>query len=542
MSRELRHPDLLALSGATSVSAESSHYSQVRLAIEAMFRQKLLLIAVMVLIVGAAVAVTVLKTKQFQSEMKFLVQASRSNAVISADRSSAAPSQDVTEQQINSEMQLLESEDVLGQVVDPDWANSSRQSKTQAQIELHEARISAFLKHLTMESTHKANVITVTFRAQSPELAASMLDKLSEAYFAERKRITRPVGTSQFFAEESKRYKDAWDHANDEMVKFQQANGLVSVSDIEEALSQQILNTENELRTAQGTLAETEQRVDESAKLVAQVPQRQSTQQKLSANQGAVQQLQAMLVQLQNKRTELLNRYQASDRLVTELDKQIADTTASLTKIDEKKASEDTTDVNPAWQQVRTGQVQAIVEKRALLGRIASLQADLAKLHGQLAQIQPLSSKFNELQSQVDQARNNYEIFTQKRDQSNIEDAMDEHKLVNIAIAENPTINFTQVAPRPVLYMTLGVLTALFLAGSTVYFAESVRTTIATSRELSMVSRYQLMATIPWDPEVDRPRVAALNTPLITSDQAPIMSGRSGLIPAMQNLHDVGEV
>ncbi|HEY1987115.1 MAG TPA: hypothetical protein VGG85_16995 [Terracidiphilus sp.] len=488
-------------------------------------------------------AVTVLKKKQFKSEMKFLVQASRSNAVISANRSAvAAPSQDVTEAQINSEMQLLESEDVIGAVVDPQWSASSRESKSPAEIQEHESKIASFIKHLEMESAHKANVITVTFSAQSPELAANTLDRLSAAYLAERRNITRPPGTSEFYTEESKRYKDAWDHANQELVAFQQSNKLNSVSDVEEGISQQILTTENDLRAAQASSSETDQRVQEATRLVSQVPQRQPTQQKLTPNQGGIEQLQSLLVQLQNRRTELLTRYQQSDRLVTEIDKQIIDTSAALRRMTQNRQSEDTTDVNPAWQQLRTGQVQAIVEKKALQSRIGSLQADLVNLHRQLDQIQPLTTKYNELQEQVDQARNNYQIFSQKRDQSNIEDAMDEHKLVNIAIAENPTMNFTQTAPRPLLYGVLGGLTAVFLAASAVYFAESFRSTIATPRELGAASRYAVLATLPLDDVEPGLRVAAMTTPIIPGDQAPVMGGRSGLIPVMQHLNDAREV
>lgn len=544
MSRELGRPEMLALNGATAATpiAESSHHSPVRLAIEALFRQKTLFISLILLILTATIAVTLIMKKQFKSEMEFLVQSSRSNSIISADRSSAAPTPDVTEQQINSEVQLLESEDVIGAVVDPQWSTSSRQNRTDAEIKEHEAKISKFLKHLTLETSRKANVITVTYKAATPALAATTLDQLAAAYLARRKQITRPPGTSEFFAEETKRYKDTWDRATAEMVKFQQANGLVSVPDMEEAISQQIINTQNELRAAQASQAETEQRVQESAKLVAQVPQRQPTQQRLTPNQGAVQQLQSILVQLHNRRTELLNRYQPSDRLVTEVDRQIADTSEALARIGKLRATEDTSDVNPAWQQVRTGQVQAIVEKRAIESRIASLESDLSKLHQQLTEIQPLSSKFNELQAQVDQARNNFEIFSQKRDQSNIEDAMDEHKLVNIAIAETPTMNFTQTAPRPLLYTVLGLMTALFVAGSAVYFAESFRTTIATSRELNMVSPYVIMATLPWDAGMARSNVANLTTPIIAGDEKAIHAGRSGLIPVMQNLEDAREV
>jgi uncharacterized protein involved in exopolysaccharide biosynthesis len=490
-----------------------------------------------VLIVTAAAAVTVLKKPEFKSEMKFLVEAARSNSVISADRAAAAPVQDVTEEQINSEIELMQSQDVIGAVVDPQWSQVSPESRTRAQVEAHEARIAAFQKHLTVESGHKNNVVSVTYRGESARDAASRLEALSAAYLAERRKLTRPPGTSEFFTDETKRYKDAWDRANQAMVDFQQANGLVSVPDMEEGLSQQIAATENQLRAAQAELAEAVQKEKISGRLAAQISQRQSTQQRFTPNLGAIQQIESSLVQLKNRRTELLNRYQPSDRLVQEVDRQIADTSAALARVEKTREQEDTSDINPAWQQVRNGQVQAIVAKRATQGRIATLKENLSDLHQQLAHIQPLSLQFNQLQEQVDQARNNYEVFSEKRDESNIEDAMDERKLVNIAVAENPTLNFQQVAPRPLLYMALGVLTALFLAASAVYFAESFRNTISTPRELEIVSHYPVLATLPWDAMTAKLNSPHLTGTILREDEVPAFgAGGLGLVAILQKM------
>jgi len=530
----------LALGTATTaVSVEPIRSTSVRLVIEAIYRQRWLFFLIVFTLLGATAAVIILKKKQFQSEMIFLVQASRSNSVISADKSSAgAQLQDVTEQQINSELRLLQSEDVIGTVVDPHWFDIPPQKRTAEQVQEHEEKIAAFLKHLTLETSNKANVITATFRDETPEGAALALEHLSAAYLARRRLITRPPGTSEFFAGETKRYKDAWELANKEMVDFQQTNGLVSVPDLEDALSQQILTSENDLRTAQASLAETGQRVQEASKVLTRIPERQATQQRLTPNQGAIEQLQSLLVQLENRRTELLNRYQPTDRLVVEIDRQVQNTSAALKRMTQGRQTEDTTDVSPAWQQVRTGQVQAIVEKRAIQSRVESLTSDIAKLRKQLAEVQPLFLKYNELQEKVDQARNNFEVFSQKRDQSNIEDAMDEHKLVNIAIAETPTLNFTQMAPRPLLYSVLGVLTALFLAASAVYFAESFRSTIATSRELSLASRYPVVANIPLESIGERRAGAAI----LAGEHAYVRKERGELIQVMQNMHDAQEL
>src|SRR5579871_4411348 len=83
--------------------AWEGHHSPVRLAIESVFRQRALFGICMLLILAAATAATILKKTEYKSQMEFIVEAARSNSVISADRSSATPVQDVTEEQINSE-------------------------------------------------------------------------------------------------------------------------------------------------------------------------------------------------------------------------------------------------------------------------------------------------------------------------------------------------------------------------------------------------------------------------------------------------------
>jgi hypothetical protein len=47
--------------------------------------------------------------------------------------------------------------------------------------------------------------------------------------------------------------------------------------------------------------------------------------------------------------------------------------------------------------------------------------------------------------------------------------------------------------------MVLGTFTAFLLASFMVFFAEMGRATIATPRELDRLSRYPLLATVPFD-------------------------------------------
>jgi uncharacterized protein involved in exopolysaccharide biosynthesis len=492
-----------------------------RVVVEALFRQKRLFLGLFASVLLLVIAVTLVSKKQYKSEMKFLVENMRSQAVITPDRSSSAPVSDVNEQQINSELEVLQSQDVLQAVADPDWASKPIAKHTPEEIRAHELKLSTLARHLHVDPVRKSNVISVTYTAPSPQLATESLQQLSAAYLSHRKQLSRPSGTSNFFKEEAKRYQDVWQKANGELVAFQQQNHLVSVPDVEDALSKQIASEEEDLRANDSSLRETERRLSESEKALNTLPARQQTAQRTISNQYSIEQMRTLLVTLGNRRTELLTRYKPTDRLVLEVEREIADTNAALNTSLAERGSEDTTDVNPAWQSMKSTMLEERVNREAMLSKGASMRRDIVDLHGQLSRLQSLAVQFNGLQEQADQARSNFELFSEKRDQAQIEDAMDERKLINIAVAESPTSLFQPVAPKPLLNAVLGALTALFLAAGAVYFAESSRNTIAAPRELDALSRHPVLATIP---------MRRLDTEAATSD-----SRREGVVSRMRD-------
>jgi uncharacterized protein involved in exopolysaccharide biosynthesis len=250
--------------------------------------------------------------------------------------------------------------------------------------------------------------------------------------------------------------------------------------------------------------------------------------------------MRTLLVQLQNRRTELMTRYTPTDRLIVEVNREIADTSASLKAALAQKGQEDTTDVNPAWQRVKNLVVEGTINRSALLGRGQSLQQSIADLQARLAQLQSLDVRFNALQEQSDQARSNFEVFSQKREQAEVEDAMDERKLINIAVAQSPTSTFRPVSPKPLLNTALGLLTALFLAAGAVYLAECLRTTIATARELELASRYPVLATVPYALEAETAADFDASADWFSArDDDPVSAAR--MIPVMQNYGKVKE-
>jgi uncharacterized protein involved in exopolysaccharide biosynthesis len=468
---------------------------QIRTAAESIFRQQSLFLSLLALVFAAVVVVTFASRPQYPSRMKILLENNRANAVITSDRGQAPAPAEITDEQINSELEILGSEDVLTTVADPNWTKVPQSERTPLVTKQHEDAVLKFRKHLAIDPVKKSNIIDVSYTANSPKEAEATLERFSSAYLAERRRLSRPAGTADFYAYEAKMYEDAWHRANADLVAFQQGHDLVSVQDSQQALGKEIADYEDRVHENEANLAAMEERLSHAKEAETAVSERQQTQIHTILNQASTEQMRTLLVQLQNRRTELLTRYNATDPLVVEINREIAETTASLSEARIQKGTEDTTDINPAWQQLENTVVQSQVEQRALLGRQQSLQHSIAGLRDHLSQLQSLDVTFNTLQEEADQARSNFELFSQKRDQAQIEDAMDERQLINIAVVQMPTLPFRPITPKTLQNLALGCFTALFLALGAVYFAESTRATFATARELERSSSYPVLAT-----------------------------------------------
>ncbi|MGA2728580.1 MAG: hypothetical protein ABSE96_12270 [Terracidiphilus sp.] len=526
--------DMHALS-THALSADVARVQPTRVFAEAFFRHRVIFTSVFLSVLLLTLLVTIVSKNRFSSETKFLLENTRSNAVITADRNSTATVEQVTEQQVNSELEILGSDDVIGSVADPGWKLLKPSEQTGDALKAHELRLAKFRKNLKIQPGRKSNIITVSYSALSPEEATGTLARLSNAYLSHRKLLSRPNGTFTFFNEEANRYRDIWEKANNQMTDFQKEHQVVSVPQKEEMLSKTIAADEEDLRGNQAEISEMDGRLHASAVAENEVPKRHQTVSRVVSGQTSTEQLRALLVQLQNKRAELLTRFQPTDRLVAEVDKQIGNTAASLNALMAQRGVEDTTDVNPAWQQVQSSQVENRIEKNALSAKSAKLSENIADLRGQLKDLESLEVPFNALEEAVDQARSNFELFSEKRDQAQIEDAMDERKIINVGIAESPTSTYHPSSPRPVFNAAIGLLSAMFLAAGAVYMAEMARNTFATPHELESFSQFPVLATVPVASrrmERNHRRMGSQVLPILAADASHPATIR---VPAMQN-------
>jgi uncharacterized protein involved in exopolysaccharide biosynthesis len=474
--------------------------TSLRSVAETSFRHRGLWLSIVITVFAMAVLYTLLIPRQYKSDMEILVQNKRGDEQITPNRLTGTVTvNEVTEEQMNSEIELLLSRSLANVVVDPEWNNRNLSAMSPQQLEGHEKAVDKYYKHLSVQLVRRSNVIHATYTASDPKVASDTLSRLLSAFLAKQREIAQPPGTAQFFADQAAHYKRDLDQAQQELAQYQQQNQIVSLNDTEQAIDREIDEAETDLRSTDAQIAELSRRIGSQTAQLNGIPNRQVTQERTLPNDYSVERLNTMLAELQNRRTELMTKFTPEDRLVQEVDHQIADTKKALTDAQHLKSQERATDVNPVWQSVTGTIVQDQTARQALKAKHDALTQQIAELRKNLGNTESSTVPYSTLRQRVVDLENNYQLYAQKRDEAQIADAMNQSRLLNVAVTQNPTFNIMPSRPKPLVDIALGGFTALFLACFMVFFAEMGRGTIATSAEVERVTQFPVLATVPMN-------------------------------------------
>lgn len=468
--------------------------------LEAAFRHRRLWLLIVLSVLSISIAYTVFIPRQYQSEMDILVQNTRGDEQITPSRvNGTVMINGVTEEEINSEIQLLESRQLANVVVDPGWESRSPGSLSSAQLKAHEKAVNEFEKHISIDLIRKSNVIHVSYKAADPKSATDALNRLLAAFLAKQREIAQPPGTAKFFADEAARYKTELDQAQQQLADYQQKNNIVSLANTEQNIDREINDAQTDLRGVDAQISEVSGRLTTQTHQLKSIPPRQATQQRVIPNDYSVERLNTMLAELQNQRTGLLTKFNPNDRLVQEIDRKIADTKNALSNAQKMTSRENSSDVNPVWQSVTGSIIQNETDRQALRAKHDALTRQVASLKANLGDIEGSTVAFTTLKQKVTDLENNYQLYTQKSDEAHMADAMNENRLLNVAVQQSPTYSVTPYRPKPVVDIAIGSFTAVFLASFLVFFAEVGRDTIANAGELERLSGGPVLAAVPLD-------------------------------------------
>jgi uncharacterized protein involved in exopolysaccharide biosynthesis len=417
----------------------------VRELVMVLFRQRNVLLCVAALIFGAA-AFFALTGTSYQAHMKILVRRGRADAPVTAQENAPVDltRMAVTEEDLNSEVELLRDDAVLRKVAEDnglarrDWLHFIRPHEAPAaQMERAARRLA---KKIQVEPIKKTDLIVVSYSSDDPALSTRVVQSLARAYLEEHKQVHRPAEEFHFFDQQTDESRIQLDEAKRKLVEFSTSRGVVIAGQQRDLGLQRLSEADANYRQTQVELAETQRRVQELAALLTALPERTITQIRTADNPELLKALKSSLLDLEMKRTQMLTKFEPGHPLVLEVEEQLAQAKSAIAAESLAPVRDETTDRNPNYEWAKAELQHSHVQLKVLEAKVSATGLQLASYRAMTRRLGEDAIEQDDLLSAEKAAQDNHLLYVKKREESRMDDALDQHGIVNVAIAEQPVV------------------------------------------------------------------------------------------------------
>jgi uncharacterized protein involved in exopolysaccharide biosynthesis len=466
-----------------------------------LFRQRRLFVGVSGLVFVLAV-VYAFAGATYRAQVRVLVRRGRADPPVAAQENAPPDFSrvEVTEEELNSEVELLKDDDVLRRVVEAndlaahDWLRWLRPHEEQAARAERAAKKLA--RRLEVEPIKKTNLIAVSYDASDPQVAAHVLQSLASVYLDKHMEVHRPGGQLHFFDQQTGESRRQLEQANKKLVDFTKTRGVVMAAQQRDLALQRVDELETTYQHTQVELSEAENRVQELYAQLSKLPERTTTQVRTADNPELLRALKASLLDLELKKTQLLTKFEPNTRMVQEVDEQIVQAKAAITAERLTPLHDETTDQNPNYEWAKAEMQKAQVEMKGLEARQTTTNAHLAVYRILARQLGEDAIVQDDLTSSEKAAQENYLLYVRKREQARMGDALDEGGIVNVAIAEQPFAPALPVWPAGTILL-VGFVAALTSGTGAAFAADYLDPALRTPEDAWACLEIPVLASLP---------------------------------------------
>lgn len=448
--------------------------------------------------------VVLLTPKQYEAEMKFLVKRERVDPIVSADPNAVtqAPA-DVSEDELNSEVELLKSRNLLEDVAATSGllektgpagrAGISGQSKGDAALARVVQKLEADLK---IAPIRKTTFIRVTYRSPDPNLAARVLSDLAKLYLEKHRALHRPTGAYQFFTEQADRFRDELAAAEARLNEYGRREEIVSADFEQQSALQKLADFESALQETRAKITESTRSIGDIEAQIAATPVRQTTQIRTSENAELTRGLKSSVLTLEMKRSEMQRKFTPTYPPVVELEEQLAQARSALKASEESPLTEQTTDRNPTYQWLHGELARVRTERAAATARAAALEQSVNMFREKARQLALKGAAQQDLRRSVKTAEESYLLYQRKQEEARISDALDGTRIANIALADAPAVPAFPSNTGRLWLLVFGAVMGLALGTGATYVLEYISPHFHTPEDVEDTLGLPVLASI----------------------------------------------
>jgi len=425
----------------------------------------------------------------------------------------------VTEEEVNSETQLLLSRPLIEEVLkalkvgnEPKPMRLYERATTWVYERLRGYRLSPFdalvldlQRRLKVTPIRKSNVVEISYRSKDPVWATNVVRTFMEKHLEMRSRVYQPPQAVAFFEQQVREAKDRLARGDKDLESFREGADLTvikgpagteSLSAQKEAALQQLSDLEKRLAETGASVHEYERMVEELGLRLSAEPVRLASANRLNLD-PTIEEVEKELVSLQLRRDELIQKYTPDNRLVRDIDTRIALARERRQEVQDRLGTIDRTEPNPVHQQLRAEMLRAQANLEGARARQASLIAQVAASQQKAEQLNRKSLALEQLRREVNTAEESYNLYQKKFEEARISTAMDQEKILSVSIARPATLPLRPVAPNKKVNLALGLFLAIVGGVGLAFVLEYLDHTFTTGLDVERRLGIPLLASIP---------------------------------------------
>jgi uncharacterized protein involved in exopolysaccharide biosynthesis len=481
------------------------------------------------LVVAFATVAILFMPDRYESEMRILVKHDRADTLISVSPGSdRALPPDITEQELNSEIELLQGPDLLAQVAQavkledrlddgswnpvPRWIDSAiqrvrstgvRPAATASEEKLARA-VQELRNNLQVEPVRRTWMISVTYTSSDPKLSKEVLESLSKLYLEKHLAVRRAPGTRQFFVEQATQSAKDLEAIQGQLREFGERNGTVSAATEKDAVLAKLADFEGQVRQANAAVAEATARLTSLQLERARTPARHVSSITTGDASGLTQEMQSKILAMELKRTELLQKYTPQYRMVVELSEQIEQTRAALENARTSSLKQETTEENPTMRWLENEISRVRTEHSAMSARSKALQAALDRYRAEAQMLSAADFEQSDLLRAMKAAEDRYSLYQRKEEEARISDALDRTRISNVAVVQAATLPFEPMPRRSLMWLGLAMLVAMVMALGVAFVKDLIAASVRVRTPDELQSALADVPVLAWVPETAR--------------------------------------
>jgi uncharacterized protein involved in exopolysaccharide biosynthesis len=468
----------------------------------AVFRNRRVLKITFLLTFGGALLAVFLFGVKYEADTQILVKHRRADEVVSTDTSSRdpQPSTDVpTEREINTEISLLKSQDLLQAVVKDLGLDKVQRHSWDSLLPWHDeqwrlARATRALSDgLKITEVPQSNVIHVAYRSRHPEMAAQILTDLNKQYLAKHLTVYRPAGVYDFFHQQAEHYREQVQSAENQLASYDLAKNSSDPELEKEILVKKAGEFEGDLRQTESAVADTQKRINELLSEINRTPARLTTQVTSGDNSQLLANLKSSLAELETRRVDLLTKYQPTYRLVQDVDKQIANLQKAIAAQNQSPVKQVSDAQNPTFLLLQAELVKANADLTGFQARARATAPVVDAYQQQALLIDQKGIQRQDLLRNIRDAEQDYTLYVQKQEQARISDELDKSRILNVAITETPVVPSFPVY-SPLLLAIAAAVVALMMSIAVAFVADYFDPTFRPPEEIAAVMELPVLA------------------------------------------------